>query len=46
LPRSGWAEGRRHVQPFHGLAFDPKAEHEEVYTITGVLAPTNTPADR
>ncbi|MBL9194874.1 MAG: ABC transporter permease [Opitutaceae bacterium] len=33
-------------QPYHGLAFDPKAQHEEVYTITAVLAPTNTPADK
>ncbi len=33
-------------QPYHGLNFDPKALHEEVYTVTGMLAPTNTPADR
>jgi putative ABC transport system permease protein len=33
-------------RPYHGLNFDPKAQHEEVYTITGVLNPTNTPADR
>jgi putative ABC transport system permease protein len=33
-------------RPFHGLAFDPKNEHEDDYVITGVLAPTNTPADR
>ena len=33
-------------RPFHGLAFDPKAEHADDYTITGILAPTNTPADR
>lgn len=33
-------------QPYHGLNFDPKALHEEVYTVTGILAPTNTPADR
>jgi len=32
--------------PYHGLAFNPEAQHEEVYTVTGVLAPTNTPADR
>lgn len=32
--------------PFHGLAFDEKAVHAETYTVTGVLAPTNTPADR
>jgi putative ABC transport system permease protein len=33
-------------KPYHGLAFDPKAEHPDVYTVTGILAPTNTPADR
>lgn len=33
-------------QPYHGLAFDAKAQHEEVYTVTGVLAPTNTPTDK
>lgn len=32
--------------PYHGINFDPNAQHEEVYTITGVLNPTNTPADR
>jgi putative ABC transport system permease protein len=33
-------------RPFHGLSFDPKAEHAEDFTVTGILAPTNTPADR
>lgn len=33
-------------RPFHGLSFDPKSEHVEEYTITGILQPTNTPADR
>lgn len=33
-------------KPFHGLAFDARAQHEETYTIVGVLEPTNTPADR
>lgn len=32
--------------PFHGLAFDEQNEHAESYTVTGLLAPTNTPADR
>lgn len=32
--------------PSHGLAFDAKSEHAEVYTVVGVLTPTNTPADR
>jgi putative ABC transport system permease protein len=33
-------------QPFHGLAFDASAKHEETYTVAGLLAPTGTPADR
>lgn len=32
--------------PFHGLMFDEAQEHAENYTVTGILAPTNTPADR
>ncbi len=32
--------------PFHGLIFDEKNRHAETYTVTGVLEPTNTPADR
>ncbi len=32
--------------PFHGLVYDEKNQHAETYTVTGVLAPTNTPADR
>lgn len=32
--------------PFHGLAFDERNRHAETYTVAGVLAPTNTPADR
>ena len=32
--------------PFHGLAFDEKNQHAESYVVTGVLEPTNTPADR
>lgn len=32
--------------PYHGLAFDAAAQHEEVYTVTGILQPTGTPADR
>jgi len=39
-------EGGRHLSPFHGLAFDEKNRHAETYTVVGVLAPTNTPADR
>jgi len=33
-------------KPFHGLNFDPKAQHEETYVVFGVLEPSNTPADR
>ncbi|MBM3903321.1 MAG: ABC transporter permease [Verrucomicrobia bacterium] len=33
-------------RPFHGLNFDPKAQHEETYVVVGVLEPSNTPADR
>lgn len=32
--------------PFHGLAFNEKDQHAETYVVTGILAPTNTPADR
>lgn len=32
--------------PFHGLAFDAKNQHADAYTVVGILAPTNTPADR
>lgn len=33
-------------QPYHGLVFDPANQHEETYTVVGILQPTNTPADR
>jgi putative ABC transport system permease protein len=32
--------------PFHGLAYEEQNQHAETYTVAGVLAPTNTPADR
>jgi len=32
--------------PFHGLYFDPGTEHQEVYTVVGILEPTNSPTDR
>jgi putative ABC transport system permease protein len=32
--------------PFHGLIFDEQKQHAETYVITGVLKPSNTPADR
>lgn len=33
-------------KPFHGLYFDETTQHEEEFTVVGVLAPTNTPNDR
>ncbi len=33
-------------QPHHGLVFDETARHDERYVVTGVLEPSNTPADR
>jgi putative ABC transport system permease protein len=45
LHQLGWSVGTR-FHPFHGLDYDPNAQHEEVFTVVGVLAPTNTPADR
>ena len=33
-------------QPFHGINFDERHEHEEQYVVVGVLEPSNTPADR
>ncbi len=32
--------------PYHGLQYDVSARHEELYTVTGILEPTGTPADR
>jgi putative ABC transport system permease protein len=32
--------------PFHGLAFNPREQHADIYTVTGILRPTNTPVDR
>ncbi|MBG88660.1 MAG: hypothetical protein CMO80_17405 [Verrucomicrobiales bacterium] len=32
--------------PYHGLIFDEKAQHSETYVVTGILKPSNTPADR
>ncbi len=32
--------------PYHGLLFDEKQQHAETYVVTGILAPSNTPADR
>ncbi len=32
--------------PFHGLIYDERNQHAETYLVTGVLAPSNTPADK
>ena len=32
--------------PFHGLIFDEKQQHAETYVVTGIMEPSNTPADR
>ena len=41
----GWKVGST-FHPHHGLTAEAGHEHEEVYTVVGVLAPTNTPVDR
>jgi putative ABC transport system permease protein len=32
--------------PFHGLVFNPAEQHADTYVVTGLLAPSNTPADK
>lgn len=32
--------------PYHGLDYDPNAKHPEVYVVSGILEPTNSPNDR
>ena len=32
--------------PYHGVNFDAKMQHPEIYTVTAVLESTNTPSDR
>jgi putative ABC transport system permease protein len=32
--------------PFHGLVYDAANQHPETYRVAGVLAPSNTPADK
>jgi putative ABC transport system permease protein len=32
--------------PFHGLAYDPSAQHADLFTVVGILEPSNTPLDR
>ncbi len=41
----GWKTGTT-FKPYHGIAFDPQQQHDELYTVVAVLEPTNTPADR
>jgi putative ABC transport system permease protein len=43
--KMGLKEGSQ-FKPYHGLFFDPKMQHEEIFTVAGVLNPTNTPSDR
>jgi putative ABC transport system permease protein len=32
--------------PFHGLVYDAANQHPDTYLVTGILAPSNTPADK
>jgi len=32
--------------PFHGLVYNPRDQHADVFTVVGILAPSNTPADK
>lgn len=41
----GWKIGTT-FHPAHGLASAEDHDHEEEYTVVGILAPTNSPADR
>lgn len=34
------------INPYHGLAYDETTKHPEVYTVVGILEPTNAPNDR
>ena len=34
------------IAPYHGLAFEESAQHDDHYRVVGVLAPTNSPSDR
>ncbi|MGE3312738.1 MAG: ABC transporter permease [Limisphaerales bacterium] len=43
--RLGWRVGAT-FQPYHGLRFNPEDQHEERYTVVGVMKPSNTPVDR
>jgi len=41
----GWKVGST-FHPQHGVSEKAEHEHEELYTVVGVLEPTNTPVDR
>jgi len=41
----GWKVGTT-FKPYHGLVFNPKEQHEDLYTVVGILEPTGTPVDR
>ena len=32
--------------PYHGLIFDENKQHPETYVVSGIMEPSNTPADR
>jgi putative ABC transport system permease protein len=34
------------IHPFHGLDYDPSAQHAEIYEVVGLLEPTGTPNDK
>lgn len=33
-------------QPYHGLQFNEREQHQEQYTVVGIMEPTNGPSDR
>jgi putative ABC transport system permease protein len=41
----GWKLGT-HFHPQHGVSAGAEHDHEEEYTVVGILEPTNTPVDR
>ncbi len=43
--RTGLVAGSQFT-PYHGLIYDRQQQHDEEYTVTGVLEPTNSPSDR
>lgn len=43
--RLKWEVGTS-FKPFHGLDYNPGAQHNELFTVVGVLKPTGTAADR